>query len=198
MASSSFKQQLKSGVFYTAIAKYSGIIVSLGVTAVLSRLLTPEDFGVIAVATVIIVFFSVFSDMGLSSAIIQKQNLSKDDYKSLYSLTVYLGIILGAIFFGSSWIIADIYEDKQLIPLCQVLSAQILFSTWTIVPNGLLLHDKLFKFIGIRTFLIQILLAGLSIGAAFIGFGVYTLLISPVGTAIFMFIFLSIVLTGSI
>ncbi|MCH5243097.1 MAG: lipopolysaccharide biosynthesis protein [Muribaculaceae bacterium] len=188
MADNSFRQQLKSGVFYTALAKYSGIVVSLGVTAVLSRLLTPEDFGVIAVATVIIVFFSVFSDMGLSSAIVQKRNLTTEDYRSLFSYTVYTGIILAAIFFGASWIIADIYDDRQLIPICQILSAQILFQTWNIVPNGLLLHDKQFKFIGIRTFVIQLILAGISIGAAFLGLGVYTLLINPVGGALLGFI----------
>ncbi len=53
----SIKQQMLSGVFYTAIAKYSGIIISLLVTAVLARLLSPSDFGIVAVATVIINFF---------------------------------------------------------------------------------------------------------------------------------------------
>ena len=50
----SIKQQMLSGVFYTAIAKYSGIIISLIVMAVLARLLRPDDFGVMAIATVII------------------------------------------------------------------------------------------------------------------------------------------------
>lgn len=150
--------------------------------------MTPEDFGVIAVAIVIIVFFSVFSDMGISSAIVQKRNLSKNDYRSLFSNTVYSGIVLAAIFFGGSWIIAEIYEDKQLITLCQILSAQILFSTWNIVPNGLLLKNQMFKFIGVRTLIIQLGLAGISIGVAFLGFGVFTLLINPVGGALFNFI----------
>lgn len=52
----SIKQQMLSGVFYTAVAKYSSIIISLIVMAVLARLLHPDDFGVIAVATVIINF----------------------------------------------------------------------------------------------------------------------------------------------
>lgn len=187
MASKSFSQQLKSGLFYTALAKYSGIVVQLGVSAVLSRLLTPEDFGVIAVATVIIVFFSVFSDMGLGSAIIQKRNLTKENYESLFSFTVYSGLILGAIFFGSAWIIAGIYDDRQLISICQILTAQILFQTWNTVPNGLLLRDQKFRFIGIRTLSVQIGFAALAIGAAFLGFGVYTLLIAPVGTAVVVF-----------
>ena len=60
---STLKQQILSGVFYTAIAKYSGIVISLGVTAVLARLLTPDDFGVVAIATVIIAFFELFTNI---------------------------------------------------------------------------------------------------------------------------------------
>lgn len=63
------KHQLFSGVFYTALAKYSGIIISLIVAGVLARLLSPDDFGIVAVATVIIAFFNLLTDMGVSPAI---------------------------------------------------------------------------------------------------------------------------------
>ena len=64
------KRQLFSGVFYTALAKYSGIVISLVVAGVLARLLTPDDFGVVAIASVIIAFFNLLTDMGVSTAII--------------------------------------------------------------------------------------------------------------------------------
>ena len=48
------KSQLFSGVFYTALAKYSGVVISLVVAGVLARLLSPDDFGIVAIATVII------------------------------------------------------------------------------------------------------------------------------------------------
>ena len=50
------KSQLFSGVFYTALAKYSGVVISLVVAGILARLLSPDDFGIVAVATVIIAF----------------------------------------------------------------------------------------------------------------------------------------------
>ena len=51
---SNIKNQLFSGVFYTALAKYSGIVISLVIAGILARLLSPDDFGIVAVATVII------------------------------------------------------------------------------------------------------------------------------------------------
>ena len=70
------KHQLFSGVFYTALAKYSGIIISLVVAGILARLLSPDDFGVVAIATVIIAFFNLFTDMGISPAIVQHKSHS--------------------------------------------------------------------------------------------------------------------------
>ena len=73
------KRQLFSGVFYTALAKYSGIIISLVVAGILARLLSPDDFGIVAIATVIIAFFNLFTDMGISPAIIQHKALTKEE-----------------------------------------------------------------------------------------------------------------------
>ena len=69
------KKQLFSGVFYTALAKYSGVLISLVVAGILARLLSPDDFGIVAVATVIIAFFNLLTDMGVSPAIIQHKSL---------------------------------------------------------------------------------------------------------------------------
>ena len=67
---SNIKNQLFSGVFYTALAKYSGIVISLVIAGILARLLSPDDFGIVAVATVIIAFFSLLTDMGISLSLI--------------------------------------------------------------------------------------------------------------------------------
>ena len=187
MADSTFRQQLKTGFIYTAAGKYSGIVISLVVTAILSRLLPPGDFGVIAVAMVFIVFFGIFSDMGLSAAIVQKRDLTDMDIKSLYSYTVLLGLLLGVLFFLCSYLIADIYKDERLIPICQLMSFNVIFATWNIVPNGLLFRDKLFRFIGIRTIAIQSFLAIVSVIAAYSGLGVYALLINPIGGSVMMY-----------
>ena len=81
---SSVKKELVSGVMYTGAAKYAGIVVALGVTAVLARMLPPEDFGPIAVATVIITFFNVFSDWGIGPAVIQNKQLTRHDLGGIF------------------------------------------------------------------------------------------------------------------
>ena len=98
----SLKKELINGVFWTAIQKYSGLIIQLVVSAVLARLISPADFGVVAIASVIILFLNLFTDMGIGPAIIQKKHLSKDDLNQIYSATIYIGVLFASILFGSS------------------------------------------------------------------------------------------------
>ena len=106
----SIKKQLISGVFYTSISKYVGILVTLVVSGVLARLISPADFGAVTVATVIIAFFAIFSDLGIGPAIIQKKELTKDELDSIFSLTIYSGFIVSSAFFGLSWLVSSLYK----------------------------------------------------------------------------------------
>lgn len=174
------KKQLVSGVLYTAMAKYAGIVISLVVTGVLSRLLSPDDFGVVAIATVIIAFFGIFTDMGLSPAIVQHRELTEKDLSNIFSFTLWSGVSMSVLFFAASWPIANYYNNEILRPLCQWLSINLLFASVNIVPNALFYKHKEFKFIAIRSFAIQTTVGVIAVVAALCGVGLYALLINPI------------------
>lgn len=182
------KQQMFSGVFYTALAKYSGIIVSLVVAGILSRLLSPDDFGVVAIATVIITFFGIFTDVGLSPAIVQHKELTKRDLSGIFVFTLWMGMFIALLFFGASWLIADYYHSPVLRTLCQLLSINLFFASANIVPNALFYKNKEFKFIAIRSFVIQIAGGAGAVVAALSGAGLYALIINPILSSILIFI----------
>lgn len=182
------KRQLFSGVFYTALAKYSGVVISLVVAGVLARLLSPDDFGIVAIATVIIAFFNLFTDMGVSPAIIQHKSLTRDDLSDIFSFTVWTGIGISVLFFGASWLIADYYESDILRTLCQLLSVNLFFASATIVPGALFYRNKEFKYIALRSFIIQISAGAAAVTAALCGAGLYALIINPIVSSILIFI----------
>lgn len=183
----SIKSEMMNGVYWSAVQKYSGFFVQLIVTAILARLLTPDDFGVIAISTVIIAFFSLFSDMGIGAAIVQNRNLTKEDLDSIFSLSIYIGVLLSVIFCLLSHTIASIYVNKTLVPICLLLSINLLFASWNIVPNALINKEKRFKFIAKRTLVLQIVSGIVSVLAAYNGIGVYALVISPILTSMGVF-----------
>lgn len=183
------KQQLVKGMFWSAIEKYSSMAVSIVVSMILARLLTPEEFGTVAIATVLISFFSILSSMGIAPAIIQRRDLTQNDLNNIFTFSCYIGFLLALLFFFGSWIIAGVYKVRALVIICQILSVQVFFSAANMVPNALMQKNLRFKEIAKRTLLLQLISGAISIIAALFGAGVYALLISPIITCIGIFIY---------
>lgn len=182
------KKEFASGVFFTSLAKYSGLVIQIGITVVLARLLTPADFGIVAIATVLIQFFATISEAGIGPAVIQKKDLINSDLESIFSFTLIVGLVLSFIFFSLSKTIANYYNNDDLVNICKWLSLMILFNSANIVPNSLLLKQKKFKIIAIRTIIIQVITGSLSIYTAYIGWGMYALVLSAVSSSFFIFV----------
>lgn len=181
------RQDMLHGVFWSAVEKYSGLFVSIIVTMVLSRLLSPAEYGVAAIATVIISFLQMFCTMGIAPAIIQKE-LTNEDLSSIFTFSLIAGGFMALLFFFSSWLIAAYYGNCLLRPVCQILSIQLLFAAVNMVPNALMAKDKRFKEIAKRTLTLQLSSGVISVFAAWNGLGVYSLLISPVFGSIGIFL----------
>lgn len=185
---SSIKQELFKGVFWSAVEKYSGLVVSLVVSMVLARMLGPKEYGVVAIATVIIAFLQMFCTMGIGPAIIQRTDLTNKELDSIFTFSLSIGTVLAVLFFCSSWGIASFYDNQLLVPVCQILSIQLLAASANMVPSALMSRDKRFKEIAKRTLTLQVFTGVVSVIAAFFGAGVYALLISPVVTSIGIFL----------
>ena len=182
-------RQLASGVFYTSIAKYAGIVVTLVVSGVLARLFSPEEFGVVNIATVVIAFFAIFSDLGIGPAVIQHKNLDKRDLGGIFSLTLWSGAFMALLFFAASGLIASFYDDSaELRNILRILSANLFFAAANIVPNGLILKEKRFRFAAVRSLSVQVVGGAAAIVAAYAGAGIYALTINPVFSSLMLFV----------
>lgn len=185
----SVKKDMIHGVFWSAVEKYSSTIVSILISMILARLLSPDEYGVVAIATVVIAFLQIFCTMGIGPAIIQRNDLGQNDLNNIFIFSLLLGFSLAALLFLSSGLIARFYENNALISVCHILSIVLFFSAANMVPNALMAKNKRFKQIAQRTLILQIVSGFIAILAAVKGAGVYALLVAPVVTAIGIFIF---------
>lgn len=131
-------------------AKYTNIGVQLLLTAILARLISPSQFGVASIVTVITAFFVTFSDAGIGVAIIQFDDLTERDFGALFCFSAVLGLFLAGAFFFVSGPVAAFYGEPTLVPLCRVASLTLLFATLNMVPNGLMLRERRFRQVGAR------------------------------------------------
>lgn len=179
---------IKKAAIINAAGKYSKVILSIIVEVILARLLTPHDYGVVAVVTVFTTFFATFSDMGIGTVIIQKKDLTKQDINQLYTFTVYAALFLSILFFLFSYGIASFYKSNIYINIGHLLSISLFFNTLNMVPNGILNRQKRFVTIAIRTIVVYVVTIIITIALAFWGAGYYSLVIQTILSAFFTFI----------
>ena len=176
----SAKRELITGVFYTAVGKYSGIIISTIISSVLSRLIAPREFGLIAMVSVFTALFLIISDIGIGAAIIQKKEFGQKEFNHIFTFTILLGLIMAGAFFLCAKPIATFYHEPRLVEICRWLSLPFLIGSVGSVSGALLSRNKEFRFIAIRGVTIQILVGFVSITAAFLGLGIYALIIQSI------------------
>lgn len=92
------------------------IIVQLGATFVLARLLAPEDFGIIAAAMTIVAFFSIFTELGLVTVTVQAKTLDQDTVSGLLYINIALMLAAGVVAAAISPLLAGLFNDQR-IPL---------------------------------------------------------------------------------
>lgn len=182
------RQNISTGILYTAITKYSGVVISIVIGAVLARLLSPAEFGVVALVTVFISFFNILSDVGIGPAIVQNKELTEKDVQSIFLFSISLGVVLSLLFFLSSTIIAYFYNNTELIPLTRLLSLTVLFSAFKIVPNALLLKKLKFKKVGLATIFVQLFSGIFAVILAYKGFSYYALVYKSIFDGFFTFL----------
>lgn len=182
------RPSMLSALVMQVVSKYANVVVQLAITMVLARLLTPEEFGTVAIVTVFSSFFAILADMGVSTAIVQYKDLTKRDYDALFFFSVILGIALAGVFCLLSLPISYIYADEELVPLCCLTSLSVLFNTLNMVPNGILLREKRFKTISVRLVAVSVAAGVAAVAMAFLGFGCYALVWNVVLTSLFVLV----------
>lgn len=178
----------KKGIFFSAIGKYSNVVIQLIVNAVLSRILTPEDYGIVAVVNVFLIFFQMLADFGIGPAIIQNKKLDKNDIRNIFAFSIYLAIFLGILFMFLGYPISVFYQNNVYIPIALILGVCVVFYALLVVPQSLLLREKKFFNVNMTTVLANLLSGVISIVLAFAGYKYYSLIIGNIVKAFVMFI----------
>lgn len=180
---------IKQAAMINFISKYSNVFVQLIINSVLARILTPDDYGVVAIITVFISFFTIIADMGIGPAIIQHKELNRKQISDIYIFTSFIAIITAIGFILFSYPLSKFYNNDVYISLGLILSIGIFFNVLNIVPNALLLKNLQFRTLGIRTVIITIIGGIITIILAINGAKYYALVINSVLVAFFTFIF---------
>lgn len=112
---------------------------------VLARLLTPHDFGLVAMVTTVVGFMRVFKDAGLSIATVQRESLTQAQVSNLFWINVGVSVLGSLILAASAWGIAKFYHNPNLIPIALLLSLTFIINGSTAQHQALLKRQMRFK-----------------------------------------------------
>lgn len=152
-------------------AQFVTVIVSI----VLARILSPKDYGQIALITVFTTIMQVFVDSGLGLALIQKKDADELDFSSVFYFNFAVCLISYAFMFATAPYIAAFYKDTSLTPIIRVISLTIVISGVKGIQQSYVSRNMLFKLFFFSTLGGTIFSAFLGIGLAYAGFGVWAI-----------------------
>lgn len=163
----------------TIIAQGSKFFLNLGSLAILGRLLTPNDYGLIGMVTPIIGFVEMFKDLGLSTATIQREEINHQQVSTLFWINILVSGCISVFFAALAPSIAWFYKEPRLVNIVFVLSSIFLFGGLSIQHQALLKRKMQFGSIA-KIEIVSVILGVLAaIVAAWANLGYWALVIMP-------------------
>lgn len=169
--------QAVHGMKWTSAARGLTQLLNFGVMIVLARLLSPEDFGQVAMVAVLTGFVALFGELGFGAALVQRKQIGEEHRSSVFWLNVVTGLLLGGIVAGAAPLIADFYREPRLVWLTRVAALSFVVAPLNMVQKNLLSRGLAWKRLA---WIEASASAGSSVSAlalAFSGFGVWALVL---------------------
>ena len=165
------------GVSWNLAERFGVQAIQTVVLIILARILTPEDFGLIAIISVFFLIAQRLVDSGFGAAYVQKKEVSDIDASTLFYTNLLISIFIYLILYLSAPLISSFYEKPELEILTRVMGIIVIINAFNIIQISKLKRDLDFKRSFKITFASSILSGIAGIGSALLGFGVWALVI---------------------
>lgn len=179
-SSDSMRNKVVKGTGWAILERFGAQVVSFGVTLVLARLLTPTDYGTVALLSVFILLSNTIVDSGLGQALVQRKDVTVLAVNSVFYTNIAISVFIYTGLFFAAPVIARFYAVDGLTMLLRVLAINVIFNAINDVQNASLSRSMLFRksfYIGIITCITS---AMVGITMALQGYGAWALVISSV------------------
>jgi PST family polysaccharide transporter len=180
---SSVERRFRSSLKWAFLMNSGQRAIGMCTTFAMAALLGPHAFGVVSMAMVVVIFMAVFLEQGLSTAVIQRENLERAHLDAAFWMTMVWCLALGGIVVGMSGWWAAVNGEPELAKVMRVLA--VLLPIWglAVVQQSVLARRMQFKRLAVRTSVAAILGGGTGVALAAIGFGVWAIVAQELVTA---------------
>ena len=188
------KLDVVKSLLWKLLEKCSVQGVSFIVTIILARILSPDEYGIIAIVTIFLHFSNILIEGGFSTALVQKKGYDNKDFSTIFFFSLAVALIIYILLFLFSESIAIFFNEPQLISVIKVLGINVFFCAVNSIQKAYVSKKLLFKKMFISSLLAAVFSGIIGIFLAWRGLGVWALvfysLISQVLITLFMSVFI--------
>ena len=148
----SLKDKTAKGIFFGGIGSFSQQITGAIFGIIIARILSPHDYGLIAMLAIFTAIASIIMDSGFTNALINKKSIKHEDYNAVFWFSIFSSIFLYIILFFLAPLIAYFYNQPVLVNLSRLMFLTFIFSGLGIAHNAFLLKNIMAKQRGIIDF----------------------------------------------
>ena len=176
----SLKQKTVGGVIWSSIERFSVAGLQFVIMIIMARVLTPDDYGLVAMLQIFIAVSQSLVDSGFSQALIRKLDRTQTDLSTVFYFNIGVGIFLYAVLFFSAPLIASFYDAPLLVPITRVIALGMVFNSLAVVQRALLTIKIDFKTQMKATVSAAVISGIIGISMAYTGFGVWSIVAQQV------------------
>lgn len=180
------KKGLANSVVWTLGGQISYMLIGLLGNVLLARLLSPSEFGQMAIGMFFVVLINVLVESGFSGALIRMPDVTVEDYSTVFIFNLAVSIIFSVAIFFSSGLIAFFYDDPALGDIIKALSLIPLLSSFQIIYNAKLVKEMSFRKRALYRFVSLFFATVLSILMALLSFGVWSIVFLQILNSLFL------------
>lgn len=139
------KKKVITSLIWKFLERGGTQIVQFSIQIILARLLSPKDYGVVALTSVFITVSTVFVQSGLSTALIQKKEVDEEDYSSVFYVSIVISIIFYGILFVFAPYIAIFYKVAKLKNILRILGVVLFIGAYNSIQQTIIEKKMEFK-----------------------------------------------------
>ena len=167
----SLTQQAFSGILWTAAERFGLQLIQFVVVIVLARLLTPEDFGLVAMLMVIFAVSSVLVNGGFTAALIREPEITEEDKSTAFWMNLIAAVVLYGVIWVAAPAVAAFFEQPELVDLTRFMALNLIFLALTLVQQADLTHRLSFKRLGLVSLAAAVVTGAVAVTLAYMGIG---------------------------
>ena len=168
------------GAVASTASQILALVLRTGSMIVLSRLLLPRDFGLVAMATAVTGFLSLFRDFGLSTASVQRTAVSEAQVSTLFWINLLVGAVLAAACVGAAPVMVRFYDEPRLLEITLALASGFLLNGAAVQHRALLQRRMRFGALAVIDTSALVLSIAIAVTMAVTGFGYWAVVVMTV------------------